>query len=292
MTFIDNGDNLHGTPGMPINPGVDSLLLAHDGPALFGGFFLLTHNLLAGSPAIGGGNEGALPGLDGIPVLDQRGTGFARVYNALNLPQPRIDIGAIEVQPSPLVGDYNFDRVVNSTDYIVWRNTVGSTTDKRADGNRDGSVNRADFVAWKANYGETLVSAGLGSSTAIDESAAATEPITQVSSAESSLSPSPQTEARPTLANGGAAMLGISAGVRASESRGPSVNAQPGAATFASAEHHDDALLALLAVSSPNVPADESGGAELGGDSREDDSSEPAGVSNLDDVFASLGSEP
>jgi hypothetical protein len=73
-------------------------------------------------------------------------------------------------------GDYNGDGSVNAADYTVWRNTVGSTTDFRADntgpsGMPDGLVNRLDFDYWKQHYGE-----GAGSGAAIAESPPVPEP--------------------------------------------------------------------------------------------------------------------
>jgi hypothetical protein len=55
-----------------------------------------------------------------------------------------------------LPGDYNGDGAVNAADYTVWRNTLGSTTDLRADGNRDRIIGREDYEIWKAYYGEVL----------------------------------------------------------------------------------------------------------------------------------------
>ena len=51
-----------------------------------------------------------------------------------------LDIGALEQRPNPLPGDYNFNGVVDAADYIVWRKSLGSTNDLRADGDGNGSV--------------------------------------------------------------------------------------------------------------------------------------------------------
>lgn len=62
-------------------------------------------------------------------------------------------------EPRPL-GDYNYDGVVDSADYTVWRDTLGSTTQIDADGNFDGIVDMLDFDLWKSRLGST----GSGSS--------------------------------------------------------------------------------------------------------------------------------
>lgn len=59
------------------------------GPLQDNGGPTLTHELLSGSPAIDAGDPNFAP----PPNYDQRGIGFARVFNG------RVDIGAFEVQP-------------------------------------------------------------------------------------------------------------------------------------------------------------------------------------------------
>jgi arabinogalactan endo-1,4-beta-galactosidase len=65
-----------------------------------------------------------------------------------------------------LAGDYNTDGIVDAADYIVWRKTLGSTTDLRANGDDTGAsagvIDQADFDFWKARFGNTLP-AGSGS---------------------------------------------------------------------------------------------------------------------------------
>jgi len=117
-------------------------LAKHGGPTR-------THALLPGSPAINAGDLSAVAGVNGVPQFDQRGTPFTRVFAG------RIDIGAFEVQPEPPPGDFNLNGVVDSADYVLWRNTKGSTLDLRADGNGDGVVDNADYQIWRANFGNT-----------------------------------------------------------------------------------------------------------------------------------------
>ena len=55
---------------------------------------------------------------------------------------------------SYLPGDYNRDLSVDAADYTLYRNTLGSTTDLRADGNENGIVDAADYQTWKSHFGE------------------------------------------------------------------------------------------------------------------------------------------
>jgi hypothetical protein len=56
-------------------------------------------------------------------------------------------------------GDYNGNGRVDAADYVVWRNTLGSTSDFRADGSGpagtpDRVIDRLDYNFWKQHYGE------------------------------------------------------------------------------------------------------------------------------------------
>ena len=49
--------------------------------------------------------------------------------------------------PAPaLPGDYNNDGTVDAADYVVWRDTLGSTTDLRADGNPNLVIDANDYA--------------------------------------------------------------------------------------------------------------------------------------------------
>ena len=69
-----------------------------------------------------------------------------------------------EAYSAGVAGDYNADGNVNAADYTIWRDTLGSTTDLRANGDNNGAsankIDAADYVFWKANFGNP----GAGSS--------------------------------------------------------------------------------------------------------------------------------
>jgi hypothetical protein len=111
-----------------------------------------THALLAISPVINRGDPAAQPGRDGVPMSDQRGAPFTRVFGG------RIDIGAFERQPTEFVlGDFNGSGVVDGADYALWRASEGENdqiaqlVDSR--GNGDGTVDLWDRALWMINFG-------------------------------------------------------------------------------------------------------------------------------------------
>ena len=50
-------------------------------------------------------------------------------------------------------GDFNYDGVVDTRDYSVWRSSFGSVLQLAADGNENGVVDAADYVVWRKNLG-------------------------------------------------------------------------------------------------------------------------------------------
>ncbi len=75
-----------------------------------------------------------------------------------------VDLGNhTTVVPPALLGDFNRDGIVNSADYIVWRNCLGQDMAlpyDGADGDGDGRITRNDYLIWKSNFGHTAVGSG------------------------------------------------------------------------------------------------------------------------------------
>ena len=70
------------------------------------------------------------------------------VFATLGIDNIMANVGVEE-----LVGDYNFNGVVDAADYNVWRDTFGSEIDLDADGNVNGIVDAADYNIWRDNFG-------------------------------------------------------------------------------------------------------------------------------------------
>jgi hypothetical protein len=66
-------------------------------------------------------------------------------------------------------GDYNKNGIVDSSDYIVWRSTLGEIgAGLAADGDWSGKVDSGDLDVWRLNYGQTSAS-GSGQTAASPE---------------------------------------------------------------------------------------------------------------------------
>jgi lysozyme len=57
-------------------------------------------------------------------------------------------------------GDYNHNGTVDAADYVVYRNSIGSTVNLAADGNNNQIVDTADLTYWKARLGQSASGAG------------------------------------------------------------------------------------------------------------------------------------
>ena len=70
--------------------------------------------------------------------------------------------------PKPLatiLGDYDRNGRVDTSDYAVWRKTLNSRTNLIADGNNNGIVDNDDYTIWRRNFGNDA--AGSASGTAL-----------------------------------------------------------------------------------------------------------------------------
>lgn len=70
--------------------------------------------------------------------------------------------GALADLGQDLIGDYNRNGSVEQSDYVLWKQTYGSTTDLRADGNNNGVIDTADYTLWRDNQGVTTSSSLAG----------------------------------------------------------------------------------------------------------------------------------
>ncbi|BBO33143.1 beta strand repeat-containing protein [Lacipirellula parvula] len=135
-----------------ISDGAGGLANTITGDALLGplknnGGLTRTRAPLAGSAAINGGNPASIPGAAGLPLVDQRGAGYARLLGS------RIDLGAVEVAS----GDFNYDGRVDGADFLAWQRQFGSAaapSGSGADGNGSGSVDGADLNVWRGQFGQ------------------------------------------------------------------------------------------------------------------------------------------
>lgn len=84
-----------------------------------------------------------------------------------------------------VAGDYNGDGLADARDYTLWRATLGSTTDLRANGDNSGAsanvIDQADYVFWRTNFTASQSAAVELSANASE--VAAYQPATQSSSA-------------------------------------------------------------------------------------------------------------
>ena len=159
-----NGYNLIGT-GMtgPFNNNdlinvLDPLL----GPLQDNGGLTETHIPLPGSLAIDAGRPTAMAGVGQVPASDQRGMPFGRVEDGDGDAQARIDIGAIEREPTPTVdGDFNDDGVYDCLDINALTTAVATGGSVLLyDLNGDNVLSLADVDAWRAEAGEVNLGPG------------------------------------------------------------------------------------------------------------------------------------
>jgi hypothetical protein len=88
-----------------------------------------------------------------------------------------IDNIRIGTTPAANTGDYNGNGIVDAADYTIWRDTLGSTTDLRANGDNAGAsagkIDQADYTLWKSKFGTTSGSGALSLGAVPEPSSAA-----------------------------------------------------------------------------------------------------------------------
>jgi hypothetical protein len=93
---------------------------------------------------------------------------FGNFFSTTNNPGDN-DYKLTSLLPSPppkVDGDFNDDGKVDGRDYVIWRDTLGSTTDLRADADGSLIISQADYIHWRNNFGTGL---GAGSATGVPE---------------------------------------------------------------------------------------------------------------------------
>jgi hypothetical protein len=303
-SIVNNGGNLIGTSASPINP-----LL---GPLADNGGPTFTHALLTGSPAIDAGDAAAVAGVSLVPLYDQRGAPFTRVFDGDGAGGARIDIGAFELQPIPAAffGDYTQNGEVDAGDYVVWRKTLGNAVANYsgADGNGDGTIDQPDYDIWRMNFGSTVPTAGAGAGTAagntltqpiasgagseIVAEAALAEPVAPgiaLSIAGRASSDTLQAiVAVPVITRLAASALIDSDQMSFEWQNRPSFDVQPSAAFMPASSLSDDALVAWLSARSSGQHQDGGDEAVASHNDSTGDADEDMGLNALDAIFASL----
>jgi hypothetical protein len=113
---------------------------------------------------------------DGGPKLIPTGLQF--YINKKTLPADALTMYLDNIRfgttPAAIPGDYNSDGVVDAADFVIWRQTLNSTTDLRANGDNTGAsanvIDQADYTFWKSRFGATSGSgSGALSSGAVPE---------------------------------------------------------------------------------------------------------------------------
>jgi hypothetical protein len=77
-------------------------------------------------------------------------------------------IALLDATP-PLVGDFNDDGLVDTSDYVVWRNGRAQIVPggSGADANEDGVIDQADHHLWRANFGRSSANSGVRTDAAV-----------------------------------------------------------------------------------------------------------------------------
>jgi hypothetical protein len=123
-------------------------------------------NVDATHPPVYVGAYDTWPSLDESDFDGNWGVDLSLGLNRVLLSDRKSGLIVVDASGVVLRGDYNQDMVVNNDDYLVWRNSFGSTGSSvhdppLADGNFNGVVDTADYIVWRNNYGATGPASGL-----------------------------------------------------------------------------------------------------------------------------------
>ena len=133
--------------------GVDPLLA----PIADNGGPTLTRALLPGSPALDAGDPAATFATTNLPRYDQRGFPYDRIAGA------RVDLGAVETQPTPAFADFDHDFDVDGADVLAWQRGLGTSapdgTKAAGDADNDADVDADDLSIWQAQFGAPTTAA-------------------------------------------------------------------------------------------------------------------------------------
>ena len=91
----------------------------------------------------------------------------ASKYNIRQIFWHENDWPSIAPPPPAVPGDYNRDDTVDASDYVVWRDTLGSFFDLRADGTGNLVVDGNDYRVWRARFGDTSTEDPISSMTTL-----------------------------------------------------------------------------------------------------------------------------
>lgn len=74
-----------------------------------------------------------------------------------------------QIAADPLPADYSGDGKVDAADFVVWRDSLGSTASLQADGDGDGTVDADDFAVWLSHFGSSIGGGAIDSFVPIPE---------------------------------------------------------------------------------------------------------------------------
>src|SRR4051812_30948724 len=116
----------------------------------------LSATLSSGNPIVNGLRVGS---------VDKTHSGGANHYGKLTLSSGAtlgvigsnaLSIGRENQVYYPVAGDYNENTVVDAADYVLWRDTLGSSSDLRADGNANNAIDQGDYDYWRSHFGNVV----------------------------------------------------------------------------------------------------------------------------------------